>query len=184
MAEVIDLTVSPPPEIIEISSDQGNTPPGRRNRTQENKKRKRKKGKARSTSPASASVSGSAQPSRAHSPEIGNKHNEFNESAPHHRSASPPLQISSSTTGEPGLFIIDGAAAPIVVEDSSPTPERAESNGDGDKLLLPSHVAIFRDDGPIPAEVLLPPKPTSDDEEYIEYLDYEDRKVCPVVFVI
>lgn len=183
MAEIIDLTVSPQPEIIEISSDQGNTPPGSGNRTQENKKRKRKKGKT-STGFASASVNSSAQPSRAHSQETGNKHSELNESTPHHRSASPPLQISSSSTGEPALFIVDYAAAPIAVKDSSPTPEPAESNGDGNKLLLPSHVAIFHDDGPIPAEVLPPQKPSSDDEEYIEYLDYEDRKVCPVVFVI
>lgn len=179
MLEIIDLTVSPRPEIIEISSDQGTTSPGRRNRTQESKRRKRKKGKT-SSGPASDSISGSAQPSKAHSPEVGNKPNELNESTPHHRSTSPPLRVSSSTTGEPGDFIIDLTAAPIAVEDSS-TPE---FNEDGDGLLLPSHVAIFHDDGPVSTEVLPPQKLSSDDEEYIEYLDYEDRKVCSVAFVL
>lgn len=181
MAEVIDLTVSPRPEIIEISSDQQDTSPGRRNRTQEKKKKKRNRNKGKNGL-TSASVSSSAQPSRAHSPEIGNEHSELVESTPHHRSASPP--ISSSTTGEPGLFIFDGTAAPIALEDSSATPEPVESNGDGDKLLLPCHVAILHDDGVIPAEILPPPKLSSDDDEYIEYLDYEDRKVCSVVFII
>ncbi|KAG8218487.1 hypothetical protein J3R82DRAFT_4120 [Butyriboletus roseoflavus] len=177
MPEIIDLTVSPRPEIIEVSSDQGNTSPGRRNRTQENKKRKRKKGKT-TDRPTSDSISSSAQRSRAHSPEIGNKHSELNESTPHHRSASPPpVQVSLSTTNELAVFTIDLKAAPIAAEDSS-TPE---SNEDGDRLLLPSHVSIFRDDGPIPAEVLPPPKLSSDEGEYIEYLDYEDRKAPGLV---
>lgn len=189
MAEIIDLTVSPRPEVIEISSDQEDavTSPGRHNRTQQNKKRrKRKKANGLATvSDGSSGINSSAQHSRAHSSEIGNKHSDLNEPTPHPKSASQVLQpTSSSTIGEPGLFIFDGTAAPIVVEDISPTPEPAESNGDGNKLLLPSHVAIFHDNGPIPVEVIPPQKLSSDDEEYIEYLDYEDRKVSSVVFAI
>jgi protein AIR1/2 len=178
MAEIIDLTVSPRPEIIEISSDQEDASPGRHNRTQENKKRrKRKKANGLATaSDGSSGIGNFTQHSRAHSSEIGNKHSDLNEST--------PQPASSSTIDEPGLFIFDGTAAPIAVEDISPTPEPAESNGDGNKLLLPSHVAIFHDDGPVPVEVIPPPVPSSDDEEYIEYLDYDDRKVSSVVFVI
>ena len=183
MAEVIDLTVSPLPEIIEISSDQENTSPSRRKRTQENKRRRKRK-KANGLASDSSGIGSSARPSRTHSPETGNKHSDLDESTPHPKPASQVVQPISSTNDEPGLFIFDGTAAPIAVEDISPTPEPAESNEDGNKLLLPSHVAIFHDDGPIPAEVIPPQKPSPDDEEYIEYLDYEDRKVSFVVFVI
>ena len=185
MADIIDLTASPPPEIIEISSDQENTSPGRRNRTQfeENKKRKRKKGKTSNGLTSDSGIGSSAQPSRAHSPEIGNKHRDRNESTPYLESVSQALEpIPSSTADEPELFILDSAPAPIVVEDISPAPDPAESNEDGNELLLPSHVAILRDDGRIPAEVVPPPNLGSDDEEYIEYLDYEDRKVSSFFF--
>lgn len=184
MAEVIDLTVSPRPEIIEISSDHENNSPGRCNRTQENKKRKRKKEKTSNSlaTGSDSAFSSSAQPTRAHSPEIGDKHSDINDSSvPCPKSASQALpSVSSSIIGEPGLFFLDGAPAPIAVEDITSTPEPTDSNGDGNKLLLPSHVAIFHDDGPIPTEVIPPPKLSSDDEEYIEYLDYEDRKVSSV----
>lgn len=182
MAEIIDLTVSPRPEIIEISSEEENTSPSRHKRTRENKKRKRTKGKI-SNGLSSDGIS-SAQPSRAHSAEIGNKSSELNESIPHPKSASSPRLISPPATDESGLFCFDHTAAPIPADDSPPPPEPVEPNGDGNTLLLPSHVMIFHDNGHTPAEVIPPPKPSSDDEEYIEYLDYEDRKVCLVVFVL
>lgn len=185
MAEIIDLTASPPPEIIEISSDQENTSSGRRDRTQENRKRKRKKGKTSNGLASDGTIGSSAQPSRTHSPEIGNKHRDRNESTPYPGSVPQVSElIPLSTADEPELFIFDGTPTPIVVEDVSPAPGPAESNGDGNKLLLPSHVAILRDDGCIPAEVIPPPNLGSDDEEYIEYLDYEDRKVSSFFFVI
>lgn len=187
-AEIIDLTVSPRLEIIEISSEQENTSPGHQNRTQENKKWKRKKGKTpNGLRFSNDSIGDSAQPSGVHSPEIANKSSELNEFIPYSnlKSASKSLQqIAPSTNDEPGLFFFDGAAAPIAA-DGSPSPlEPPESNGDRNILLLPSHVMIFHDDGPAPAQVIPPPKPSSDDGEYIEYLDYEDRKVRFVMFVL
>lgn len=42
-------------------------------------------------------------------------------------------------------------------------------------LLLPSHVSVF---GEVPFEILAPSTSETDNEDYIEYLDYDDRKVC------
>ncbi|KAN0097608.1 hypothetical protein V8E55_002054 [Tylopilus felleus] len=181
MAEIIDLTVSPRPEIIEILSDNS---PARPSRTQENKKRKRKKRKThnRLASDSGIGSSASAQPSRApsHSPETGNKQSGGNDSSIPQTASQAPQSVSSSTVDESGLFVIDGVPAPIVVEDT-PTPEPTESKDDGNKLLLPSHVTILDDDGPIPVQVIPPTKLSSDDEDYIVYLDYEDRKAPGLV---
>ena len=186
MAEIIDLTVSPSrPEVIEISSDQET--PGRRIRTQENKKREKKRKKTPNGLASDSGIGSSAQPSRApsHSPETGNKHSDVNDpSTPHPTKPQTLHSIPSSTIDVPGLFFFDAVAAFVTVEDFSPTPEPTESNGDCSKLLLPSHVAVSCDDGSIVAEVIPPPKTSSDDEDYIEYLDYEDRKVGSVVFAI
>lgn len=181
MAEIIDLTASPQPEVIEISSE-GNTSPRHHSRTRENKKRKKKGGKTLNGL-SSDGINSSAQFSRAHSPEIGNESNELNESTFHPKSVSNTRQISPSIADEPGLFFFDGTGAHIAGDDSPPSLEPVESNEDGNKLLLPSHVLVFRDSEPTPSQVIPPPKPSSDDEEYIEYLDYEDRKVRPVAFV-
>lgn len=184
MAEIIDLTVSPRPEIIEILSDNS---PARPSRTQENKKRKRKKRKThnRLASDSGIGSSASAQPSRApsHSPETGNKQSGGNDSSIPQTASQAPQSVSSSTVDESGLFVIDGVPAPIVVEDT-PTPEPTESKDDGNKLLLPSHVTILDDDGPIPVQVIPPTKLSSDDEDYIVYLDYEDRKVSSVALTV
>ena len=174
MAEIIDLTVSPQREIIEISSDQANTP-NPRSRTQVDKKRKRKRRKTPNGLASDGPTNSSAQPSRAHSQEIGNEPGEFNQP----QSTSIPWRTIPPTSDEPGLFFFDHAAAPIA-GDNSPA-ELGESNGGDSKLLLPSHVTIFQGNGPTSVSVIPSPKPSSDDEQYIEHLDYEDRKVCFVV---
>ncbi|KAG9317311.1 hypothetical protein JVU11DRAFT_1509 [Chiua virens] len=165
MADIIDLTVSPGPEIIEISSDPEHTC---YNRTHENKKRKKTKGKQYSDLPADATWI-LTRPSRAHSQEIIPRLSGPDASAPR------PLQTPPSASDEPGLFFFDDAPAPITVDDP-PSPQPVKSNSDGTKLLLPSHVEVFYNDGPVAVEVIPPPKLDSDDDEYIEYLDYEDRK--------
>ena len=46
------------------------------------------------------------------------------------------------------------------------------------KLLLPAHVSVLNGaEGAIPIEVLPPPDFEAQDNDYIEYLDYDDRKV-------
>jgi hypothetical protein len=48
------------------------------------------------------------------------------------------------------------------------------SDEPGDKLLLPAHVSVF---GLAPLEILPASNVDLDDEDYIEYLDYDERKV-------
>ncbi|KAH9948756.1 hypothetical protein B0H21DRAFT_731833 [Amylocystis lapponica] len=46
-------------------------------------------------------------------------------------------------------------------------------------LLLPGHVSVFGQDGVDPIEILPPPSSASDDEDYIDYLDYDDDRRAP-----
>ncbi|OBZ70099.1 hypothetical protein A0H81_09792 [Grifola frondosa] len=46
-------------------------------------------------------------------------------------------------------------------------------------LLLPPHVSVFGEDGVDPVEIHAPSPPGSDEEDYIEYLDYDDDRRAP-----
>ncbi|TFY68190.1 hypothetical protein EVJ58_g1168 [Rhodofomes roseus] len=60
------------------------------------------------------------------------------------------------------------AAAKIQQKDEQPTED----------LLLPAHVSVFDQEGVDSAPIVSPPSSDSEDESYIEYLDYDDdRKV-------
>ncbi|KAF9221946.1 hypothetical protein BS17DRAFT_784199 [Gyrodon lividus] len=183
MSEIIDLTVSSPsPELpIEILSDGDDSPlnqhnPGQGQEKKRRKNRKRKKSKGLS----SDAVDSSAQPSRDQSRE---RCNALGRPASRPRSASPLPRTSAPTTDEPGLFFFDAVAAPITLEETFSDPHTVESNGASSKLLLPSHVAVLgsNGDGVIPVEIIAPPSLNADDEDYIEYLDYEDCKAQGLV---
>lgn len=83
------------------------------------------------------------------------------------------------------LFYIDEEPADIPVSSkpttdplpNKPAPkpnETAQGNPLG--LLLPAHVTVFEDNGDIPIEILPPPPLDSEDDDYIEYLDYDDNR--------
>ncbi|RDB22705.1 Protein air1 [Hypsizygus marmoreus] len=83
-----------------------------------------------------------------------------------HRQKTPPSK-------EPDLFFIDIQPAPLpptaifkpTSDDAPETPVHT--------LLLPAHVSVF---GAEPVEILPPSSADLDEEDYIEYLDFDDRK--------
>lgn len=89
-------------------------------------------------------------------------------------------------TEELPLFFIDEKPAEVSVNLKSttePTPSKpAPALADAVKdtppvLLLPAHVMVFEDNGNAPIEIIpLPPSLDSDDENFIEYLNYDDNR--------
>jgi protein AIR1/2 len=79
------------------------------------------------------------------------------------------------------LFFFDATPAPVVTESTQRSTAQPESSKSAaDRLLLPSHVSILSAgaDGAVPVEIVPQLPVDSEEENYIEYLDYEDRKVC------
>ncbi|GJE87490.1 hypothetical protein PsYK624_035730 [Phanerochaete sordida] len=87
------------------------------------------------------------------------------------------------------LFFVDDTPANIPADaklpNSAPTPLSAPSTSsatqnasDSSSLLLPAHVSYFEgeDVGDGPIQIIPPPPPDSEDEDYIEYLDYDDDR--------
>jgi protein AIR1/2 len=79
---------------------------------------------------------------------------------------SPPL------AEEDGLFFVDLAPIPLAAQPS--TIELPKEEEKARKLLLPAHVSVF---GSTPVEILAPT--TSLEDDSIQFLDYDDGKVCP-----
>lgn len=92
----------------------------------------------------------------------------------------------------PDLFFIDDTPVdvpadaklsdPARVLPSTPAASSATEKVDEGQipLLLPAHVSISERDNPnVPLQIIPPPPSESEDEVYIEYLDYDDdRRVC------
>jgi hypothetical protein len=89
-----------------------------------------------------------------------------------HRSHSPVPHFPPS--GVSPSFFVDVNPAPLPTMDSSRQPPRADESS---KLLLPAHVSVFGSaDGSVPVEIL-PPSNLPSNDDYIQYLDYDDSKV-------
>lgn len=185
--EIIDLTESPPPPPpIFIDSDSGDAaePTSTQSNGREKKKKPRRK-KQKKSRDGEGLVS-SSQASRAPSRERDSGRS----GRSRHRSRSPRSNVDD-------LFIVD--VQPVQIQPSLKLPEPVEDSvdtkavlpkpADGSKLLLPAHVSVF---GPIgdsagPVEIIRPPTPNSEDgqEDFIEYLDYDDGlKVRHYILVI
>lgn len=177
MADIIDLTKSPPlPAAIEISSGEELPCVGQQKGPRKHKHRKKKRSKGPITT---SGVDFSARPSRDHSQERGSnsKLADVHES-PHELCSSPP----NTSAGDSEFFFIDTVASRV--EASQNDPEQSlEATGiptehasqDAQKLLLPSHVSLMVSTL-APIQVIPPPTVDSDDN-CIEYLDYMDGKV-------
>ncbi|KAK0468352.1 uncharacterized protein EV420DRAFT_460559 [Desarmillaria tabescens] len=88
------------------------------------------------------------------------------------RSRSPPSR-SPEPLDDSKLFYFDLDPVPL-----PNVVQKAEKAGDSEeggpsKLLLPSHVQVL---GSVPVEILPPSPSDSENEDYIDYLDYDDRK--------
>lgn len=71
------------------------------------------------------------------------------------------------------LFFIDIKPAALPTSSLFVTPT-IPGNEAGPSLLLPAHVSVF---GAAPVEILPSTNADSDEEDYIDYLDFDDRKV-------
>lgn len=176
MPEIIDLTASsPPPGIIEILSDgeipmvslNPEDPPSQKPKR---KPRKRRKSKGPTCDGVDSARKQSLERRSTPDPRAG--------TVSRKRSA-PPTRRSPAPDQE--LFFFDATPAPVVTEPTQTSNTQPESSKSAaDRLLLPSHVSILNAgaDGAVPVEIVPQLPVDSEEENYIEYLDYEDRKVC------
>lgn len=185
MSEIIDLTADSSP--IEISSgEEFHPPPTQKDASKEKKRRSKKKKKSKG--PVTGSLNISTQNSRDHTPKEGGS--ECNGQLGR-RSASPPASAAGSEGSH--LFYIDTTGTSIVPDsgvDPALRPDDVHSESkdeDASKLVLPSHISVLASsaEGVGPIQVILPPAVDCDDD-YIDFLEYEDRKVwtthTPYVF--
>lgn len=97
-----------------------------------------------------------------------------------------PEQVKEQTKED--LFFVDDAPAEVpaaakfavIVNPNSPVVNAAKLAPHEDKpvLSLPAHVSVFEGSGDAPIEIIAPVPIDSEDEDYIQYLDYDgDRRV-------
>lgn len=164
--EVIDLTAPSSPILVDEDSD-GGPPSSSKPQPDATKDQKRKRKKKK-------------RPVVDSAPEEGEV-------------TSAPDNKAVSVAGDEGppLFFVDLAPAPLSSA-SEPAPkvgessksaalEAASAQNEPAKLLLPDHVSVLSQGVGVPVEVITRPDEDSDDEAYIEYLDYDDRKAPGMV---
>jgi hypothetical protein len=100
---------------------------------------------------------------RSYSP--GNRRRSTSPPSPSHNSALFFVDVQPAEVKPSDKPSVHGAI-PVVVDDEARN------------LLLPAHVSVFGvAEGSIPVEILPPSDSEGQDDDYIEYLDYDDRKV-------
>lgn len=98
-----------------------------------------------------------------------NQHSRRSSRSPR-RKRTPPSEPSPSDSN---LFFIDVNPTPLPITSIFVVPTIVDNQA-GPSLLLPAHVSVF---GATPVEILPSPNANSDEEDYIDYLDFDDRKV-------
>lgn len=174
MPEIIDLTLSSSPQPIEILSEGEILVPLSNVASSSQKKTRRLRKRRKSKDPTGDSVGSSRNQS------LERRDGGFSHvgTVSRRRSASPNRRSPTRTVSDQELFFFDAAPAPVV-EPAEPTQTQPEgSKSTVDRLLLPSHVSVLSiGEGAVPVDII-PPLPMDSEDDYIEYLDYEDRKVC------
>jgi protein AIR1/2 len=179
MPEIIDLTLpSSPIEIlsegeIPVSESLNNETSSSQKKTRKSRKRKKSKGLTRD----------GVDSSRNQSLERHNSRNSPVGTVSRRRSASPKRRSPSQGVSDQELFFFDAAPAPVVepIEPTQISVTQIEGSKTAtDRLLLPSHVSVLSvgEEGAVPVEIIHPSPVDSEGEDYIEYLDYDDKKVC------
>lgn len=178
--EIIDLTESPPREVIVLDSDSDDTP---NNTGRENGARRvwRKKKKTKTTPPDDGGVnesSVSAFRDRSRERDRDRKdpplrRRRSRSPQPQHKSPSPQPR---DNLGD--LFFVDIEPAPV--PDSVKLTGLPETSPQSTKLLLPDHVSILElgegANGTGPIEIIRASTPNpSEDDDFIEYADYDEQ---------
>lgn len=182
--EIIDLTESPPPPepiVIDSGSDEAdanNSKTTRQERTPRRRKKKRKKASLEAGEVEESDLGEGSNPKRQVTLGSGDP-------AAGRRSRSPgPRQKSPDAPDDfADLFFVDikptSIASAAKPTNTTRAPSEPTSNKEVDKpqLLLPEHVSVFGlgESGEGPVEIIRPLTPNTDEEDFIEYLDYDDR---------
>lgn len=180
MAEIIDLTAdsSKPIEISSAEEDLSTPTP-----TQDlpsNEKGRRNRKKKRSKRPITEQAGTSASTRNAADGAQRGEEKECDNA----QSGTPPEVAAEDSQ----LFYFDAVAVPVpdfinpeYARQPTDTPSE-DCSQDEHKLLLPSHVSLLAPstDGADPIEVIPPPIVDSDDD-YIDFLEYEDRRAPGLV---
>ena len=160
--EIIDLTESSPspPNFVDLTEDANPAPtPGMK------KVRKRKKKKVRTTENSQASTVPAAS----------------TENMPDSSVKADAASTSASRRDDTSLYFIDVIPVPLpppIIAQAQPETQESQS----DTLLLPAHVAVFGNDS---IQIVPPTQKELGEEDYIEYLAYDDYKasymdsICP-----
>ncbi|KAK0230783.1 hypothetical protein IW262DRAFT_1340380 [Armillaria fumosa] len=165
-------------EVIVIHSDASDIEPGQvTTKSDSPRKRKRKKKQANREEEASEARSSSGREARRErrkklrlEEQAGGSGSRNPISERRRRSRSPPDRSPSSLDNSQ-LFFLD--LEPVAVQSVAEKTAKADEEGGSPKLLLPSHVQVL---GSVPVQILPPSSSDSGDEDYIDYLDYDDRK--------
>jgi hypothetical protein len=189
LPEIIDLTESSLHKPIVINADEDNVtsrvvcPEGTQGEKETGKSRRRPRKKEVPIEDGGAAES-STQASRNRSKERNAKGNRDPTSRQRSRSPEPLRKDTSPLERLSELFYVD--TVPVRVP--APTiPWETPSDTTGEiilDLLLPEHVSVFGPEvnGERPVEIIGPTPPTFENEDFIEYLDYDDRN--KVIFAI
>lgn len=192
--EIIDLTESPPgsePIVIESDEGEGELVTSKSSRGEKKKKLRRKKSKKNEEPEDGEVAESSGHASKEQSRERGTdrrqrRRDQSYSPKPWGRTPSPRPKMKDKFSD---LFYVD--VKPAQVPDSV-KPKVAEVGAaenlaattsaeilEPNKLLLPEHVSVFGlgQSGEGPVEIIGPATPGSkeDEDDFIEYLDYDDR---------
>ena len=197
--EIIDLT-SPKPVVHEIPDsgpDLAEAPAAQPSAAQESRKKKTRRSKRSSLNPSAStpvsrnsrasSRAGDAEPP---SPEPRAKRKRRDESPSEESRAQPSNRRArremerekakeqkreDGELDEGELFVVDLTPMPIPSLVIAPTRAADATTGETTaKLLVPAHVTVL---GSTPVEIIQPLAESEKDEDFINYLDYDDSKV-------
>ncbi|KAF8076360.1 hypothetical protein FPV67DRAFT_1573553 [Lyophyllum atratum] len=190
--EIIDLTVSPAPLYIDVDAEESaaaaSTLPTTTDPTSAEPERKRSRRKKRKRTEHSVEEGeldsgrprerpSNRSPIQQSERNTRRKDQRLQEQDHRRRSPSPTAQKAQKAHKPPpskdvgDLFFIDIEPALL-----PPTALLSNSNAQQEKsnntLMLPAHVSVF---GNAPVEILPPTSADSEEEDYIDYLDFGDR---------
>lgn len=143
------------------SSSNGPNTLDRERQREERRERKREKRRQSSTKQAND------RDSRERSPQE-QRRRQRSKSPRRKRSVSPQTHPQGDSQ-DPFYIDVEPSVLPVASKFIPSTPSEQD-----DGLILPPHVSVF---GAAPVEILAPSASDSDDDEYIEYLNYDERKV-------
>ncbi|TFK55680.1 hypothetical protein OE88DRAFT_1804497 [Heliocybe sulcata] len=166
--EIIDLTLPSSPILVDGESDRSSHSNNQRpaDTSADKKRRKKKKRKVKaSTSLEDGEVPADDGPGLAE-PRDDGASLFFIDLAPARLSGSVETKAGESSKSIDARQAFEGSSSITTKHDAT-------------KLLLPGHVTVLNGGDEIPVEIITRPEDESDDDSYIQYLDYDDDRKAP-----